>query len=107
MPNKVSYLVLFCAGVAAATPALAEDLGGGFTINGGATVVTDYRFRGISQTDRRFAIQGTFSLSHASGFYATVWGSSIDDYVANGGDAELDLIGGWKHSWGGTTLDLG
>src|ERR1700754_1394402 len=30
-----------------ATPAAAHDLGGGFTINGGATVVSDYRFRGI------------------------------------------------------------
>jgi uncharacterized protein (TIGR02001 family) len=107
MTKRYLHLVLGCAGVFAATPAPAEDLGGGFTINGGATVVSDYRFRGISQTNRRFAIQGTASLSHSSGFYATVWGSSIDDYVANGGDAELDLIGGWRHSWGGTTLDLG
>lgn len=90
-----------------ATPALASDLGGGLSINGGATVVSDYRFRGISQTDKRFAIQGTFSVSHTSGFYGTVWGSSIDDYVAAGADAELDLILGYKKTFGSTTVDGG
>src|SRR3954462_7202440 len=91
----------------AAAPAAGTDLGAGFAVNGGATLVSDYRFRGISQTDRRFAVQGTFTLSHASGFYATVWGSSIDDYVAAGGDQEIDLIAGWHRTWSGTTLDLG
>lgn len=90
-----------------ATPAAAHDLGGGFTINGGATVVSDYRFRGISQTDRRFAVQGSLTLGHSSGFYATVWGSSIDDYVAAGSDQEIDLVFGWKRTWGNTTVDVG
>ncbi|MCJ8156710.1 TorF family putative porin [Sphingomonas sp. LaA6.9] len=96
-----------------ATPALAQDEAAApeetssITISGGATVVTDYRFRGISQTDKNFALQGTISLSHESGFYATVWGSTIDDYVAAGGDQELDLILGWKKTFGGTTVDLG
>jgi uncharacterized protein (TIGR02001 family) len=91
----------------AAAPAVAADLGAGFGVNGGATVVSDYRFRGISQTNRRFAIQGTVSVSHTSGFYGTVWGSSIDDYVANGSDTELDLIIGYKKSFGSTTVDGG
>jgi uncharacterized protein (TIGR02001 family) len=108
--TKTGFLLsLSFAGLAAglAAPAAAADLGHGFTIAGGATLVSDYRFRGISQTDRRFAIQGTFTISHSSGFYATVWSSSIDDYVADGGDAEVDLIGGWHHTWHGTTLDMG
>ena len=98
-------LLGLAAGMAA--PAAAADVGHGFTITGGATLVSDYRFRGISQTDRRFAVQGTFTLSHSSGFYATIWGSSIDDYVAAGGDAEVDLIAGWHRTWHGTTLDMG
>ncbi|HJQ17468.1 MAG TPA: TorF family putative porin [Allosphingosinicella sp.] len=89
------------------TPVQAADIGSGFSVNGGATVVSDYRFRGISQTDKRFAVQGTFTIAHSSGFYATVWGSSIDDYVADGGDQEIDLIGGYKHTFSGTTLDVG
>lgn len=96
---------LFAALMAA--PVAAEDLGGGFAVNGGATVVSDYRFRGVSQTDRRFAIQGTVSVSHVSGIYATVWGSSIDDYVAAGSDAEIDIILGYKKTFGSTTVDGG
>jgi uncharacterized protein (TIGR02001 family) len=90
-----------------AAPAQAAELGGGFNVNGGATIASDYRFRGISQTFKNVALQGTMSVSHESGFYATVWGSTIDDYVAAGGDVELDLIAGYKHTFGGTTVDVG
>jgi uncharacterized protein (TIGR02001 family) len=76
-------------------------------ISGGATLVSDYRFRGISQTDKRFAVQGTFTVAHASGLYATVWGSSIDDYVYNGADQEIDFIAGYRRTFGGTTVDAG
>jgi uncharacterized protein (TIGR02001 family) len=91
-----------------AAPVAAQDAPtSSVTISGGATLVSDYRFRGISQTDKRFAVQGTFSVSHESGLYGTVWGSSIDDYVANGSDQEIDLILGYKKSFGGTTIDGG
>jgi len=49
-----------------ATPATAADLGSGFSVNGGATLVSDYRFRGISQTRKNFAVQGTFRYEFAS-----------------------------------------
>ena len=109
--RKTLILALAAAAIAPAliaTPAFAEDAPSSpITISGGATLVSDYRFRGISQTDKRFAVQGTFTIAHESGLYATVWGSSIDDYVANGGDQEIDLIAGYKHSFGGTTIDGG
>jgi uncharacterized protein (TIGR02001 family) len=91
----------------AAAPATAVDLGSGFAVGGGATLVSDYRFRGISQTNKKFAVQGTFTLSHSSGFYATWWGSSIDDYIAAGSDAENDLILGYKKTFKSTTVDAG
>ena len=93
---------------AVATPALAEDApASDFTVTGGATVVTDYRFRGISQTNEKFAVQGTVGVSHASGLYVGVWGSSIDDYIANGSDQEIDIYGGYKHAFGAATVDVG
>ena len=39
--------------------------------------------------------------------YVGVWGSSIDDYIAAGGDQEIDLIAGFKKTMGGTTVDVG
>lgn len=99
-----------------ATPAFAQDEEGSsetdppppVTITGGATIVSDYRFRGISQTDKEFAVQGTVTIAHESGLYGTVWASSIDDYVAAGGDAEIDLTVGFRREIAsGTTLDVG
>ena len=97
------------AALLGASPAFAEDTAppSAFTITGGADVISDYRFRGISQTNKRFAIQGTGTVAHSSGFYASFWGSSIDDYVEAGGDAELDLIAGYKRTFSGTTVDGG
>src|SRR5207249_5784510 len=76
MTRFTKFLLLTVPPLAAlvAAPAAAADLGAGFAVNGGATLVSDYRFRGISQTNKRFAVQGTFTLSHSSGFYATWWG---------------------------------
>ncbi|MEO7277952.1 MAG: TorF family putative porin [Sphingomicrobium sp.] len=101
--SAATALAAFCIPAGAQ----ASDLGSGFAVNGGATLVSDYRFRGISQTNRRPAVQGTISLSHSSGFYATWWGSTIDDYIANGSDSENDFIVGYRHSFGSITIDGG
>ena len=104
--RKILRPVLGLAFLASAAPAFAEETKS-FTVNGSATLTSDYRFRGISQTDKGFALQGSMTVTHSSGVYASVWGSSIDDYVANGGDQELDLIVGYKKTVGGTTFDVG
>jgi uncharacterized protein (TIGR02001 family) len=111
MRLNIRHAVFAVAAAMAATacPASAEDKTGAFTITGGATLVSDYRFRGISQTDRNWAVQGTATIAHESGFYATFWGSSVDDYVtASGrGHQELDLIAGYKKAIGHTNVDVG
>lgn len=104
--SVIGLSALVCALLA--TPALAQDEPvKPVTISGSATVVSDYRFRGISQTDKRFALQGGITATHSSGAYVSVWGSSIDDYVANGGDQELDLIAGYSTTAGAATIDFG
>jgi uncharacterized protein (TIGR02001 family) len=88
-------------------PAAAADLGAGFSLAGGTTIVSDYRFRGVSLSGRNPALQGSLTLSHSSGFYATVWTSTIHDYGAANASREIDLIAGYSRSFGGTTLDAG
>ena len=105
---KVTLLAAAAAGCVLGGPAMAQTAPPAeFTVTGGATLVSDYRFRGESQTNRDLAVQATATVQHKSGFYASFWGSSIDDYVANGSDAELDLIGGYKKTFSGTTVDGG
>lgn len=96
---------------APATTAAADDTAPppAITINGSATLVSDYRFRGISQTNLQPAIQGSITVTHASGLYATVWSSSTSGYVtfSGTGSQEIDLIAGFKKTTGGFTLDAG
>ena len=106
---RKSILGLSAVALAAlSVPAFAQDEATpALTVTGNAAVVTDYRFRGISQTDKRFALQGGITVTHESGFYVSTWGSSIDDYVANGSDQELDLIAGYSKTIGAATVDVG
>ncbi|MBU3609808.1 hypothetical protein ICN32_04435 [Polynucleobacter wuianus] len=57
-------------------------------ITSNVTVVNDYRYRGISQSNFKPAIQGGFDYAHESGFYIGNWNSSIswisDAYGQNG-----------------------
>lgn len=64
------------------------------TLSGDVTFASDYAFRGISQTEEAPALQGGLSLSTASGFYASVWGSNVD-FLAEG-TLELDVMLGWS-----------
>ncbi|ABQ70123.1 TorF family putative porin [Rhizorhabdus wittichii] len=105
---RASFIGLSALALAAtATPAFAQDDSQEFTLTGSAALVSDYRFRGISQSGKHLAVQAGATLTHASGFYVSFWGSSIDDYVAAGADAELDLIAGYSTTVGAVTLDGG
>lgn len=89
-------LCLSASILALSSPALAEDLfGGQWSANLG--VVSDYSFRGISQSDESAALQGGFDWTHASGPYLGIWGSTIDLPDA---DVEFDLYGGWGGTLG-------
>ena len=46
-------------------------------ITANVTVVNDYRYRGISQSNFKPAIQGGFDYAHESGLYVGNWNSSI------------------------------
>lgn len=68
------------------------------TFTGNVSFVSDYRFRGISQTMRRPAIQGGFDYSHITGFYLGTWGSNVDGttHFYNNTSMEWDFYGGIK-----------
>ena len=82
----------------------APDFTLAYTIGG----TTDYRFRGISQSSFKPAVQGGIDFSHKSGAYAGVWASNVNwikDYIgATDGSLEVDFFGGYK---GQLAKDLG
>ena len=91
-----------------ATPSLAQDVPKPFTVSGSVGLVSDYRFRGVSQSDKEMAVQGGVTVTHESGFYASFWGSNLAGWGQFGGaNMELDLVGGFKKAFGGATVDVG
>lgn len=91
-----------------ATASRAEDDEPAITVSGSATLTSDYRFRGVSQTDEGIALQGGFTVSHESGFYVGTWGSNLAGWGTFGGtNMELDLFAGFAFPVGEGTLDTG
>lgn len=70
------------------------------SFSGNVAMTTDYVFRGISQSDEDFAVQGGFDYSSGI-FYAGAWGSSL------GAGGELDLYAGVTPTVGPFSLDFG
>ncbi|MBS1189918.1 MAG: hypothetical protein H6R10_1710 [Rhodocyclaceae bacterium] len=116
--QKTILAIALAAGVV--TPALAEDPPAGpaspagphtFTANVGG--VSDYLFRGISQTQGRPALQAGADYSHASGLYAGFWASnvkwtSLPAFTAKPDNhVETDFYGGYKGSLGDFGYDVG
>ncbi len=93
------------------TPAFADetDPPPPIVVSGSVAIVSDYRFRGVSQSDKEAAIQGGISATHRSGLYVGTWASNLAGWGTFGGaNMELDLYGGYKRSLGGgTAVDVG
>jgi uncharacterized protein (TIGR02001 family) len=64
------------------------------SVSGELGLVSDYRFRGISLSSGRPALQGGLTLEHDSGFYGSVWGSNIAE-SEGGAHVEVDLVAGY------------
>lgn len=72
----VLWMATLVACVTHAIPAFAEI--GPENFSAYATLTSDYRFRGISQSSRDPALQGGVDFQHENGFFAGVWASTID-----------------------------
>jgi len=88
----------------AQTATLAKEPEPDWTVTGNATLVSDYRFRGFTQTNYGPAFQGGFDATHKSGFYLGNWNSNVAQALYNGASLETDLYGGYK---GELMKDLG
>jgi uncharacterized protein (TIGR02001 family) len=77
------------------------------TVTGNIALVSDYRFRGISQTFAQPAIQGGIDYSHSSGFYLGTWESNVSGLSYTDGSLEMDFYGGYKFAAGPLGMDVG
>lgn len=90
---------------AAIAPAYGEENRFG-EVSGNVALVSDYVFRGQSQSDEDMAIQGGLDWDSGKGFYAGVWGSNVD--FGTDAHAEIDYYVGYSGEFtGGVGYDVG
>lgn len=97
--KQLFLALLMAVGVTAAQAEVTGNLG----------LTSDYRFRGISQSQNAPAVQGGIDYAHSSGFYVGNWNSSVSSQVyTNGSGVESDLYAGWKKEvYKGISIDIG
>jgi uncharacterized protein (TIGR02001 family) len=109
----LSAVAVLATGFAAA-PAFADEASP-ITVTGSAAIVSQYKFRGLTQSDSKPAVQASITVSHSSGFYVSMWGSSgasdrfgpNSDYISPNGGTEIDVYGGYTKALAGVTVDVG
>jgi uncharacterized protein (TIGR02001 family) len=109
MQKKLISLAV--AGAMLSPLAFAEDAPPADPLSFNVGVVSDYLFRGVSQTHGKPAIQAGVDYAHPSGFYIGAWASSITwvkDFLGKG-SVEVDVYGGYKNTFAGGdwSYDLG
>lgn len=78
-------------------------------VTGNVGVVSDYKFRGISQTHGAPAVQGTIEYTHETGLYVGGAISSITwvKDATGSGTVETDVYAGYRDKVGDITFDVG
>lgn len=107
MKSKVTLVALAAAMLSSGAAFAQAKAEPEFTVTGNAGLFSEYRFRGISQTNKKAAFQGGFDVAHKSGFYLGNWNSNVNSQFYNGANLELDFYGGYKGTVGGIGYDIG
>jgi uncharacterized protein (TIGR02001 family) len=97
--KQVLLALLMAAGISVAQAQVTGNLG----------LTSDYRFRGISQSQNAPAVQGGVDYAHSSGLYIGNWNSSVSSQVyTKGSGVESDVYAGYKKDiYKGITIDVG
>lgn len=109
--KKQNVFATFALAMCAAGAVHAEEAKPEHELSFNVAVVSDYRYRGISQTRLEPALQGGADYTHVpSGFYAGTWLSTLKWIKDAGGDGsvEWDFYGGKRGEFGsGMSYDVG
>jgi uncharacterized protein (TIGR02001 family) len=90
----------------AGSQAMALDLGAGFEASANLGLVSNYMWRGVSQTRNGVALQGGLDLTHSSGFYVGTWMSNVNFKLAPKAHTEQDIYAGYGFTTGNFAFDF-
>lgn len=101
MQNNLKAAILAALLLAPAVSFAQEAEESESNFSGNAGIVTDYVFRGVSQTNGDIAMQGGLDYAFGdSGFYVGAWGSNVDFDEFQGPEFEIDAYVGYAADLG-------
>ena len=99
-PQRKKIIALSALALSSAAFAQTKAPEPDYTLAYTAGLVTEYRYRGISQSGKKPALQGGLDFAHKSGAYVGLWASTITWIKDSGsgakGPVEADIYGGYK-----------
>ena len=112
MSKRIAFIGAGLLAALTAMPAAAQEAEKDpfLKVSGNVAIVSDYRFRGISLSDKDWALQGALRVDSEPGFYIATWASSIETLTGTDGgtaETEIDVYGGWTGKIAGLTADVG
>ncbi len=102
--RKSLLLIAVLGAFSSAQAVMAEEATPDYKISSNASFVSDYIFRGQSQTWGKPAAQISTELAHKSGLYAGFFGSNVSDNWLPGANLETDLYAGFRNTIGATEI---
>lgn len=102
--RKSLLLIAVLGAFSSAQVVMAEEAKPDYTITSSASFVSDYIFRGQSQTWGKPAVQVSTELAHKSGLYAGFFGSNVSSAWLPGAHLETDLYAGFRNTIGATDI---
>jgi len=110
MTHLTKTVLAAAALLGSATVAMAQDAPApAWSLAGSVAAQSDYRFRGITQSNKKLVPQGSLNLSGPDGFYVGTWVSQINWQLGGVNDnpsIEWDIFGGKHFDLGGTDLNV-
>ncbi|MBB1126710.1 TorF family putative porin [Thiospirillum jenense] len=105
LSNKTRLSVTVCAitALGGTSSALAADP---WSASANIGAVSNYIWRGVTQTDDQAAVQGGVDVAHESGFHAGTWVSNVD-FGPGSATYELDVTAGYDFQFGNEDMSLG
>jgi len=95
--------MLVLAVAATVAPHAVAQAAPGLSVSGYVGAVSDYRWRGVSQTGNDPAAQGELVIEHESGWHGDMWASAP---TKSSGDLEIDFTIGRTFHWADGSLDI-
>jgi uncharacterized protein (TIGR02001 family) len=75
---------------------LSASRAGATDLNGSAAIASDYVWRGTTQSQGDPAAQAGIKLAGKSGWYGSVWASSVEFAPETHASSEVDFVAGWS-----------